>query len=593
MVVAASRAAAGQRSVVVSYLSPADPNVVGAALYHGASASDVQSGQNLTRIDLGAPAASGVTRVTVQGLDDTRDYYMALRSYDASGRESANSNIGVLTASAPPGALYSESFDSYAPGADPAGWVDSGSGVPGAGDASTFAAAQAADGAETLGVASSALELNATLVSPGSASWSSYDYSGRIESDSLGGKAGVTVLSQYPDAAFGYVLSRSGSRPYVLSKNGTGSLACVGTISTGVAGAAGEWLRFRVRVTRFDGRNRVRASLWPDQTPPPASFQTDCWDADLESVSSGRIGVYSSSNAGNHWDDLVVVPVTPDGAPPGYGVPPAAPAPPPTVPPTQPTPPSNPVPPPPPATGYTSESSLAHWWKPGWDLDDLGRDFAASGGIDAYEDAKGLNAKDVTQGGSSAATVDLDGKAEALGAFTLKQYGLADTWSVGAWVRPAKLGLNSKPRYILDLNGQNSNLGLDRISLTIDADGHFAVEVSDLFGRTRGISSPAGLSLSKNGDTWYFVTAVKTASRQLTLYVNGVQVAGSAVGVPSQSDVPRALRIGGRVKDSTGYFFKGSIGSVAMWRSALRPSEISALFAAGDRGVAMRPTLAH
>jgi concanavalin A-like lectin/glucanase superfamily protein len=119
------------------------------------------------------------------------------------------------------------------------------------------------------------------------------------------------------------------------------------------------------------------------------------------------------------------------------------------------------------------------------------------------------------------------------------------------------------------------------------------VEVSDLFGRARAISSPAGLTPSKKGDTWYLVVAVKTANQKLELYVNGVQVASTTIGVPNQSDVPRVLRIGGRVKSSNGCFWKGGIGSVAMWHSALRASEVSALYNAGDAGVAVRPTLAQ
>src|SRR5262249_26306587 len=153
-------------------------------------------------------------------------------SYDSNHRESVNSNVGVLQASAaapPPGALYAESFDSYSPGADPAGWVDSGPGVPGAGDASLFGASLGPGGGEAFGVASTSSGLNSTLVVSGSAGWASYEYSGRVESDSTLGQTGVTVLSAYPDAAFGYRLMRVGAAPFRLDKLGNGSLACVGS----------------------------------------------------------------------------------------------------------------------------------------------------------------------------------------------------------------------------------------------------------------------------------------------------------------------------------------------------------------------------
>jgi len=225
-------------------------------------------------------------------------------------------------------------------------------------------------------------------------------------------------------------------------------------------------------------------------------------------------------------------------------------------------------------------------------MEDLGRDFASgSGVVDASRDQKGINAKDITLGASVNATADLDGKGESLGNDTLRNYGIGDTWSIAAWVRPAKLSVRSKPRYVINLNGKSSTETYDEISLTIDSGGHFAIEVSDIFGRARALSAPAGIvPPTKKGDVWYHVAAVKNANRSLTLYVNGIQVASSVVGVPSQADLPRAMRIGGRVKSSSGRYFKGGIGSVGIWRTALRPSEVSALMAGGIHG-ALRPLL--
>ena len=62
---------------------------------------------------------------------------------------------------------------------------------------------------------------------------------------------------------------------------------------------------------------------------------------------------------------------------------------------------------------------------------------------------------------------------------------------------------------------------------------------------------------------------MKTATSNLQLYVNGALVASTPVGVPLQTDAPRALRIGGRVKSSKGYYFNGGIASIALWRTPL------------------------
>jgi concanavalin A-like lectin/glucanase superfamily protein len=589
-----SWAAAADRSARVTYANPTDEAVAGVALYSGGSRAEVEMGINLVRIDLGLRAgdSDGLVRVVIPGFDDTRDYYVALRSYDSQGRESTNSAVAFLPASAAPAnALYFENFESYVSGADPVSWVDSVSGGIAAGDASSFTVADAVGGGHSLGVAASAGDLNATVAASGANAWASYEFSGRLESPELGGQAGVTVLSAYPDAQFYYRLARGGTNAFALTKRGTGSLTCASSSSTGVSASAGSWMRFRVRVTRFDGRNRVRASLWPDGGTPPSAFQVDCWDKDLESNASGRIGVFSSGISGTQWDDLLVVPVNPDGAPPGYGVPPVV-TPPPTPPPVTPP----PVTAPPSGGGsgsvggYTSQSALEHWWRPGWDMDDLGRDFVYDGPIDAGEDQKGLKSSDILAGGTTNASVDLDGSSEALANFALVPYGIGDSWSVGAWLRPAKV-TGSKVRYAFDLNGKFSTESANRISLTVDSSGHFAVEVTDILGRRRSISSPNALTFSKTGDTWYHVVAVKTATRSLVLYVNGVQVASTFVGVPIQSDVPRAMRIGGRVKSSTGYFWKGGIGSVGLWKNALRASEVTALYASG-RGVELQPGVA-
>jgi hypothetical protein len=411
-----------------------------------------------------------------------------------------------------------------------------------------------------------------------------------LESDALHGVTGVSVLSRYPDQQFYYRLSRVTSGPFTLAKRGAGALTCAGTNSTGVTPAAGAWLRFRMRVTRFDGRNRVRAMVWRDGAAMPSAWQADCWDDAPEAVATGRIGLVSSGDGGNLWDDLRVDSVTPDGAPPGYGT--APPPPPPVSNPPPVTPPPSPPPTVPPSGGgvtYSSGSELAHWWRPGWDAGDIGRDFASGGGVDAAANDAGVRANDVSRGGSTNAEIDLDGKTEALGNFTARPYGIGNSWSLAVWVRPGAMPTGKKPRYVFDLNGKRSTMSLSRIALTLDSGGHFAIEVSDSTGRVRSLVSSSAVSASQMPNAWYHVVAVKSESSSLALYVNGSRVAFSNIGVPAQGDVPRVLRIGARVMNSPGYFWKGGIGAVALWRSPLAPAEVTALWANGNRSGDLRP----
>ncbi|HXK24275.1 MAG TPA: LamG domain-containing protein [Myxococcota bacterium] len=585
-----------------SYQYPPGGNYTGVKIYYAAARSDLDTDPNLPWIDLGllAPDSQGIVNTMVPNWDPSRDYYVALRTYDAQGNESANSNPGVIYRVPPnPALIFGEDFESTAVGRHPAEWVDSAPDTSAPSQGDLFAVVALPDGTHAFEAPGSTGEIQSHLDGDAALLWSSYEYSGRIQSDSLGGAAGVTVLSQYPDSASEYLLERTGAGAYTLAKRGTGALTCATSASTGVVPVAGQWLRFKVRATRFDSdRNRLRATLWADGATEPSTWQADCWDDASESIASGRVGVVSTGDPGNRWDDLSLETVADNSAPPGYtpggtggstgggtggstgggtggstgggtggstgggtggstggGT----------------------------TIGYTSAPSLVHWWRPGWDPNDVGRDFAAGGGVDAATNQTGVKAADLVSAGSTASLVDLDGKKEALGNFKLTPYGVGNTWSLAAWVRPAKLPKKAgKPVYVFDLNGARSKKSLSRISLTLDSAGHFGIRVSDAQGRERAVSASSAVSTATLGTAWYHVLAVKSAGTSLSLYVNGVMVASTPVGVPVQTDVPRALRIGGRVKSSQGYYFNGGIASVALWRTALRATEVTALYAGGN-----------
>jgi hypothetical protein len=387
-------------------------------------------------------------------------------------------------------------------------------------------------------------------------------------SEALGGEAGVTVLSQFPTSLAYYRLARTGAGAFALSARGGPPLACAATSSTNVAPQAGEWLRFRVRVSRFDSRNRIRATVYRDGTSAPSSWQIDCWDSKATTLTSGSVGLYASAAPGTWWDDLRVISVSSDGAPAGY------------QPATDPPPTPTPTP-----TGYSSQASLVHWWAPGRDPASPGRDFAWRGRpVDAGHAAKGVGARDVFDGGKPTAYVDLDGKSESLGNRAMQSYGVANTWTLSAWVRPdAKLKKRKKSRYIVDLNGDAGTTGESRISLVLDPSARFAIELSDASGRTRSLSAPTPIDAGAIGRRWYHVVAVKSGTSTLTLYVDGRAAATTDVGVPMQSNAERVLRVGTRAKDGGGYSFAGGVHSIGIWSSALGGAEVRALFANGNR----------
>ncbi len=558
-------AEAAPRNVQFVWRYPAGEGVAGVAVYHAPSEAELLSGQNVTRVDLGlSPAAGdGVASVWLAGFDDSRDYYVALRVYDAFGNESGYSRTGVIRARPPADSvIQADDFESYRAGQDPDGWLDTASGSTQPGDATLFETRELPDGTIAFGTTSVAADLHSHLVDADSRHWASYEYSGRMLSDALVGEAGVTFLSGYPDQGFYYRLARNEAGPFTLSTRGGGELRCAGQRSSGVGARAGMWSRFQIRVTRFEGRNRIRANVWDDGTPAPPGWQIDCWDRNPQSIEAGRIGVYSSNGAGNAWDDLRVSGVSNDGAPPAW-VPEA--------------------PPPAPASGYTSASRLVHWWNPGRDMTVLGRDFAwAASPIDVTGFKKGLNARDIMSPGTGSAWVSLNGGSEAFGTRDAQKLSIADTWSLGIWVSPDSLP-KKKPSFVLDVNGTGAESGRNRISVAIGVDGRFAVEVSDAAGRTRGVAASTSISRSDLGKRWYHVVAVKSGSGSLALYVDGALVARADVAVPVQADAPRLLRVGTRVERGKGYGFAGGVQSIALWNTALRASEVQALFAGGNR----------
>lgn len=579
LALAPTTALAAPRSIEVRWQHPTDSApYVGVVVCLAASQGELTADINVSRVYFPGSSPGAETTVVVDGLDDQQDYSLGLRTYDANGNESPlSARIGQVTATAPSSGASGArggsadpplggSFESYRAGQDPAGWLDSGSGTSGSGDAALFETIELADGSIAFGTTSTALDIHSHYATAESASWSTYEYSGRLRSETLDGEAGVTVLSQLPMSLTYYRLARSGAGAFALTARGVGEIACASSTSSGVAAQPGVWQRFRVRVTRFDSRNRIRAMVYADGVAAPGVWQLDCWDVKAATVAAGTVGVYASGAPGTVWDDLAIVTVASDGAPPGYV--PASETP------------STPTSP----DAYTSRMSLVHWWVPGRDTAAVGRDFAWRGpAIDAGTAAKGIGRKDVFQGGTATAFVDLDGSSESLGNKRLLRYGIGDSWTLAAWVQPKKPG-KKKPRYIVDLNGQLGTRSQSRISLVMNPDSRFTIEITDASGRLRSLSAILPVEKTTLGQRWYHVVAVKSGSSSLRLYVDGRRVASTDVGVPLQGDVERALRVGTRVKGGVGYGFAGGVGSIALWSTALAPAEVRAVYADGKRG---------
>ena len=90
-----SSAEAAERSVLLRWLPPPEPDVAGYQVYLGSAPRAYWSG-----LDLGfvPPDSTGVASFQLGGIDDRIDFYLALTAYDTSGNESVYSNEIVVAA---------------------------------------------------------------------------------------------------------------------------------------------------------------------------------------------------------------------------------------------------------------------------------------------------------------------------------------------------------------------------------------------------------------------------------------------------------------------------------------------------------------
>lgn len=111
----------------------------------------------------------------------------------------------------------------------------------------------------------------------------------------------------------------------------------------------------------------------------------------------------------------------------------------------------------------------------------------------------------------------------------------------------------------------------------IDSTGHPDFEVSSTTGgATNDVTSSDVLS----GSTWYFITAVLTASTRQEIFINGVTKGNDTTSIPSTAaDSTADLDLG---KYSGGTAMLGQYDSVAIFSKALTQAEIDWLYNSGS-----------
>ena len=258
----------------------------------------------------GSKATSGSLALT--GLASTGLYNLSCSGDGGSGSASLTIYVSTATTGSTTAQLSPLNFGSYADGADPAGWMDTGANNSLSSDETLFKVFTVG-GNKVFGTAYTAnSNIHSHYVGNGSAQWTNYRYTGRMRMSGSKDGIGVTFFSDFPNSNAYYRLRSESGGSFYLSPHGAG-IACTGTTDSGVVPVANTWYRFKIEVQDTGSLTDVKARVWADGTSEPSSWQVSCTDSGTRRV-AGTVGLWSvvgSVDTGSkYWDDLAVEPLS-------------------------------------------------------------------------------------------------------------------------------------------------------------------------------------------------------------------------------------------------------------------------------------------
>jgi hypothetical protein len=301
-----SAGTASAQDVELAWIPPAGSLVAGYNVYIASSGSGPIVA---TPIDVGRPPVDelGIARARIRGIAPS-GLRIEMTSYDASRRESARSNRVFLMRRSEyvDEPIWAADFTGLAPGAHPAGFVDSGA---------SFAVAEHPTGNRVLALGGAEGFPVSRYTGSESVRWEPYELSGRIFFQPGSRTGGVAVRvplagrSGADPLGSGFSLAGDSTGVFVVRAHGGDELECANSTSTGVSALATRWFRFRLRYTEPNQRSRVRARVWRDGSAEPAEWQVDCWTDALPAADSGVFALHRDGSGAVFWDDLQVRPV--------------------------------------------------------------------------------------------------------------------------------------------------------------------------------------------------------------------------------------------------------------------------------------------
>src|SRR5262245_7594288 len=298
-------------AVLIRFRPPTNGSAAGYKVYSALETTGSIAG---TPIDIGAraPDSTGVATYSLANLDPSRSYSVELTAYDSRGGESRRSNRITLAARTEMlgAALWQNGFSTYAPGVRVPGFSDYvGDSVRSATSTSLFAVSYFTDGKSVFGTAASPGAVATRYTGSTSATWDSYEISGRVLTFNARAQVGIAARATNSDFSRYFELGQDSAGQWQLRGRNEPALTCSRGPATGVTQPITKVVSFKFRTTRANNLSRVRAKVWVAGAAEPSSWQADCWTTVAASADSGYFGLLRGGSGAAYFDDLAVKPV--------------------------------------------------------------------------------------------------------------------------------------------------------------------------------------------------------------------------------------------------------------------------------------------
>jgi PKD repeat protein len=288
--------------VAVIQVGPSNVAMAGETLYFNASDSYDPDGHPLNYTwDFGDN--SNATGVEVSHSFSEPGVYEVLLVVD-DGQLSGTEIIEIVISGETQSILFSDNFELYEAGEDPADWKDTGKNNSFNEDPALFET-KVLGSTIAFGTNSRNTNIHSHYNGEGAVTWANYTYTGRMYVTSSRGGIGLTFLSQYPvESDVYYRLRRYTRKPaFYISPHGT---SVKGDKDSGVSPVTNSWYQFRIEVEDTGIRTNIRAKVWKEEDGEPEGFQIDAYDDSSSRITSGTVGVWTMGRGVKLFDDLEV-----------------------------------------------------------------------------------------------------------------------------------------------------------------------------------------------------------------------------------------------------------------------------------------------